>query len=155
MKEKMRRIFSFIRRNKVTTKMISFVLSLVLIFYVIPSSIYSEAAELFENDEAIKNDVSAIETEQSSNVFDGLKEGMTVTIYMRMKGSDTSYASEETSLEVVVGKMPVDEPTDDPIQDPTQDPEEGCGGSVVGSLIAMVSLASVVVFVSKKRKEDE
>ena len=70
MKEKMRRIFSFIRRNKVTTKMISFVLSLVLIFYVIPSSIYSEAAELFENDEAIKNDVSAIETEQSSNVFE-------------------------------------------------------------------------------------
>ena len=70
MKEKMRKIFSFIRRNKVTTKMISFVLSLVLIFYVIPSSIYSEASELFENDEAITNDVSAIETEQSSNVFE-------------------------------------------------------------------------------------
>ena len=50
MKEKVQKILGFIKRNKVTTKVISFLLSLVLIFYVIPSSIYSEAAELFDND---------------------------------------------------------------------------------------------------------
>ena len=56
MKEKIRKAMSFIRRNKVTTKVISCVLSLVLVFYVIPSSIYAEAAELFSDKDEIASD---------------------------------------------------------------------------------------------------
>ena len=49
---KMRKALGFIRRNKLATKLISFFLSLVLVFYVIPSTIYAEAAELFSDDGA-------------------------------------------------------------------------------------------------------
>ena len=52
MKAKMQQILSFIRRNKLATKVISFTLSLVLVFYVIPSSIYAEAAELLSSVES-------------------------------------------------------------------------------------------------------
>ena len=70
MKEKIRKAMSFIRRNKVTTKVISCVLSLVLVFYVIPSSIYAEAAELMsengDNEVVAEGNVF----QQSSHVYE-------------------------------------------------------------------------------------
>ena len=107
---------------------------------------------------------------QDSNVFTGLKEGSKVIVYMRMKGTETAYASEEVSIEVTVGKMseptpPVDEPTPPtdnptpPVEEPSDetnndDEEDGCGGSILASFIGVTLLASAVI-VYKKRKEDE
>ena len=61
MKKRMIALASFLRRNKVFTKSLSLVLSLVLIFYVIPSTIYIKAAEALDNignDAADATDVS-------------------------------------------------------------------------------------------------
>lgn len=100
---------------------------------------------------------------QDSNVFDHLTEGSKVTIYMRIKGSATTYASEEVSIEVVVGKMtqqeenPNDKPSEEkPSEDDKNDnkKEEGCGGSVVASIISLITLTTTVLYVKNKRKED-
>ncbi len=51
MKNPVTRAAKFIRRNKAFTKLICLVLSLVLTFYVIPSTIYAKAAELFDSED--------------------------------------------------------------------------------------------------------
>ena len=93
---------------------------------------------------------------QDSNVFEGLKEGSKVIVYMRMKGTDTAYASEEVILEVTVGTMPDEnpEPTPNP-SNPSVTPEEpkGCGGSFVGSFFALIALGGVVFYVRNKKEE--
>ena len=75
---------------------------------------------------------------------------------MRMKGTDTAYASEEVILEVTVGTMPDEnpEPTPNP-SNPSVTPEEpkGCGGSFVGSFFALIALGGVVFYVRKKKEE--
>ena len=58
MKEKMRSFFRFIRRNSVMTKLLSFALCIVMVFYVIPSTIYTKAAELLDSEEtAVNSDI--------------------------------------------------------------------------------------------------
>lgn len=101
---------------------------------------------------------------QDSNVFSGLRDGSTVIVYMRMKGTETSYASEEVSIEVVVGKVEEpddgDEPTPtppsgQPTPDPSEPEDEGCGGSVVGTILSVLALSGALVVVRNKRKEEE
>ena len=99
---------------------------------------------------------------QSSNVFKGLKAGSKVTVYMRIKGTSNSYASEEISLEVTVGQLKQEEPTqpapETPEVTPTpgdvEEPSSGCNGSIVSTLVALVTLSCAVVFISLKRKEE-
>ena len=64
METKLHEIAKFIRRNKALTKALSFTLCLVLLFYVIPSTIYTKAAELFKED-------SNLDEESSSNSANG------------------------------------------------------------------------------------
>lgn len=79
MKRRMAALARFIYRNRVYTKSISFILSLVLIFYVIPSTIYAKAAEAIQgindaNDEiATVTDISscADENTNTQTVLDG------------------------------------------------------------------------------------
>lgn len=56
MKKALKEAIKFLKRNKAFTKSISFVLSLLLIFYVIPSTIYAQVAEMLEdNSSSIEN----------------------------------------------------------------------------------------------------
>ena len=59
MKKHLRSVFRFIRRNRAMTKLLSFVLSLILVFYVIPSTIYTKAAELFDGSDEPISEVDA------------------------------------------------------------------------------------------------
>lgn len=49
MKRRITEFFKFLKQNKALTKSLSFILSLILIFYVIPSSIYTKAAEAIQS----------------------------------------------------------------------------------------------------------
>lgn len=49
MKEKVNSIMKFLKRNKAFTKTLSMFLCIVLVFYVIPSTIFAKAAEAFDN----------------------------------------------------------------------------------------------------------
>lgn len=49
MKETIKRFLAFLRRNRAYSRLLSFFLSVVLVFYVIPTTIYSKAAELIED----------------------------------------------------------------------------------------------------------
>ena len=64
MKNKLHSIIKFLKRNRVFTKTLSFVLCIVLVFYVIPSSIYAAAAEALEdmdnNEQTNTNDIPDI-----------------------------------------------------------------------------------------------
>ena len=64
MKNKLHSIFKFLKRNRVFTKTLSFILCIVLVFYVIPSSIYAAAAEALEdtdnNEQTNTNDIPDI-----------------------------------------------------------------------------------------------
>ena len=62
MKGNVKKFYGFLKRNNVLIKTLSFVLTVVLVFYVIPSTIYTRAAELFEKTDgeidSISGDVS-------------------------------------------------------------------------------------------------
>ena len=70
MKETINSIFRFIRRNKVMIRSLCFVLSLIMVFYVIPSTIFAKAAEALEdtNTEA----TSTPTTDESKNEVSGI-----------------------------------------------------------------------------------
>lgn len=79
MKKNFKEIIRFFKRNKAFTKCLSFMLSLTLLFYVIPSTIYAKVANAIEtNENAYDNAV--IVTDSSSgadditteNVLDGI-----------------------------------------------------------------------------------
>lgn len=79
MKKNFKEIIRFFKRNKAFTKCLSFMLSLTLLFYVIPSTIYAKVANAIEtNENAYDNTV--IVTDSSSgtdditteNVLDGI-----------------------------------------------------------------------------------
>lgn len=57
MKEKVNSIMKFIKRNKALTRTLCFALSLIMIFYVIPSTVFSKASELLDH-EATKNETA-------------------------------------------------------------------------------------------------
>ena len=87
---------------------------------------------------------------QDSPTFDYLKEGDTVVVYMRLKGSNTIFASNEVMLEVVVGTMP-----EAPVT-PEVTPEasnNGCDGSVVASIIGLLTLTGCVLVLRKKKQD--
>ena len=60
MKEKFSSALKFMRRNRTFTKLVSFILSVVILFYVIPSTIYTKAAELFENEKNADENISSV-----------------------------------------------------------------------------------------------
>ena len=104
-----------------------------------------------------------------SEVLDGDVVPYGTVIYFRHAGNNNYTPSDVTSVEVIRPVEP--EPTPTPVPTPpTGDPEpdpqptptpnegekeekKGCGGSVVGSVFAVVTLLGVVA-VCKKRKED-
>ena len=45
MKKKMYAAIGYLRRNRVATRLLSFVLSAVLVFYVAPTTVYAKIAE--------------------------------------------------------------------------------------------------------------
>ena len=66
MKERVKSILKFIRRERTLTKILSFALCLVMVFYVIPSTIYTKAAELLENEDGAEAaPLTNIDSEQS------------------------------------------------------------------------------------------
>ena len=52
MKEKINSALKFMRRNRTFTKLVSFILSVVMVFYVIPNTVYTKAAEILNSTEA-------------------------------------------------------------------------------------------------------
>ena len=52
MKEKINSALKFMRRNRTFTKLVSFILSVVMVFYVIPNTVYTKAAEILNSIEA-------------------------------------------------------------------------------------------------------
>ncbi len=83
----MKSVFRFIRSNKILTKLLSFTLSVIMIFYVIPTVIYGEIAEAFEKEDALPESAAAeapeadsytvpIESSYKSELFEvtGLRE---------------------------------------------------------------------------------
>ena len=58
MKKVFKEAIKFLKRNKAFTKSISFVLSLVLVFYVIPSTIYAQVAKSFNKANAETTDTA-------------------------------------------------------------------------------------------------
>ena len=59
MKQRLQSLFRFMRRNRAMTKLLSLALSLILVFYVIPSTIYTKAAELFDGSDEPISEVDA------------------------------------------------------------------------------------------------
>ena len=65
MKEKVKSLIVAMNKNKAVTRAICFILALIMVFYVIPSTVYPFVAEAFENDAlesatADKSDSSAV-----------------------------------------------------------------------------------------------
>lgn len=111
---------------------------------------------------------------QDSTEFGYLEKGMQITIYMRIKGNETTFASDIVTLEYIVGIgvfVPPVETTPDITtpEETTPDittPEEidtpneshkkknkGCGGSIGASVLGMSILLVAVVYLKKKEKE--
>lgn len=71
MKEKIKSTLKFMRRNRTFTKLLSFILSVVMVFYVIPSTIYAKAAELIDgmqaSDSAAVGDIDSDSFNSESN----------------------------------------------------------------------------------------
>lgn len=99
---------------------------------------------------------------QSDTTFSGLKAGTEVTVYIRIKGSASRYASEEVSATFIVGKMPSEESSEDEnsssenaggsSSDSIEAPS-GCGGSLITSeglfFVALFVTAGLLI---KKRE---
>ena len=85
MKEKAHSIYRFLVRNKAFTKALSFVLSLVIFFYVIPSTIFAEAAEALSNtDDTETQTAKAPEIENKSSPFEVIEQREQYTKHFRL-----------------------------------------------------------------------
>ena len=67
----MSKLFAFLRRHSICTRAIAMTLSIVLLFYVIPSAVFAEAAELLSSDESDASssvtDVEALDSTVTGN----------------------------------------------------------------------------------------
>ncbi|MBE6537564.1 MAG: hypothetical protein E7673_06400, partial [Ruminococcaceae bacterium] len=71
MKNKIRKALSFLSRNKFATKALSLTLSIVLLFYVIPTVVYGEIADAFSSKERAEESVSSADAVANSAVNSG------------------------------------------------------------------------------------
>ncbi len=67
----MSKLFAFLRRHSICTRAIAMTLSIVLLFYVIPSAVFAEAADLLSSDESDASssvtDVEALDSAVTGN----------------------------------------------------------------------------------------
>lgn len=98
---------------------------------------------------------------QSDPTFSGLKAGSEVTVYIRIKGSASRYASEEVSATFIVGQMPSDSSSgvgggsSDSLPNSSSAEAKGCGGSLLATQgLFLASLIAGVALIIKKRGKD-
>ena len=88
---------------------------------------------------------------QDSPVFEGLYDGMEVVVYIRIKGGNGSFASNESSATFTVGTQPSTSVNSSSVV------ENGGCGSVLGgfaSFVCMPILFGTAVLVIKRRREE-
>ena len=99
---------------------------------------------------------------QSDPTFTGLKAGSEVTVYIRIKGTSDSYASETVSATFIVGQMgaPDSSESSSEVISSTTSSDQGGGsngcvaGIVAGGAVAAIAVAVGVVLVMKKRRAE-
>ena len=67
--KKLNKIFSVLRRNRVFTRSIAMILSLVLLFYVVPSVVYAEIADAAEKSDTA-TDIGSAESVKNTEVYE-------------------------------------------------------------------------------------
>lgn len=86
---------------------------------------------------------------QDSAYFDYLQEGMVVTVYVRIKGANGVYASEEVSATFTVGKTPENSSV---VDNSGNEQSKGCESSLFGSNLIALLFASCALLVYKNKK---
>ena len=97
MKERIVNIIKFLKRNKAFTKTLSMFLSIILVFYVIPSTIYAEAAEFIEDITKNAEEID-LETVAKEAVFEDKSLREESVKYFRL--SDGSYVAAQYNYPV-------------------------------------------------------